>query len=70
MKAKKEEVELVNEEKAVELCAISKEFAIKQVNKLVNEHTEVFSEYFYWANVINSQVNVVEKEDLDDKYAE
>ena len=66
-KEKNKSVEESVKEEKVELCAISREFAIKQINKLVKENQEVFEEYFYWANVLNSPVNVVKIEGDENK---
>ena len=67
MKAKEEKLV---EEKEVELCAVSKEFVVKQINKLIEENQNAFNEYFYWINVLNSKVNIISQEEINDKYAE
>jgi len=67
MKAKEENV---IEQKEIELCAVSKEFVIKQINKLVGSNQDVFNEYFAWAQILNSKVSMISQEETNDKYAE
>jgi len=64
------EKKTVDEVKEVELCAVSKEFVVKQINKLIESNQEVFQEYFYWANVLNTKVSMIGQEESNDKFAE
>ena len=44
-----------------ELCAITKEFAGKQLEIIVSDPAKkaILDEYFTWINVLNSPVNIV-----------
>ena len=48
----------MSEESKQELCAIPKEYAERQLKKLIESNQEVFDEYIMWQNVIKSQVSV------------
>ena len=59
-----EEVKEVVEQKLPELCAVPKEFVIEKLNALYKENKQLFDEYNTWINVLNSQVNVTNQEEV------
>jgi len=52
----------MSEESKQELCAIPKEYAERQLKKLIENNQEVFDEYIMWQNVIKSQVSVASED--------
>jgi len=57
------------EEKQLELCAISKEVAVERLNKLVEKHQDIFDEYNMWISVINSPIKMVDTEESTSEVA-
>jgi hypothetical protein len=49
-----------------EFCAISKEQATKNVEKLIKANQEIFDEYFLWVDVLQTKVNFVTEEPTDE----
>jgi hypothetical protein len=49
-----------------EFCAISKEQATKNVEKLIKANQEVFDEYFMWVKVLQTEVKFMTDEPTDE----
>lgn len=59
-----EEVNEVAEQKLPELCAIPKDTVIKMLNDLYSNNKELFDHYNTLIQVLNSQVNVTNQEEV------
>lgn len=51
-------------EETVDMCGIPREVAVKHLNDLIAKNKDVFDMYFLWANVLNTQINIIKEPNL------